>query len=61
MWSEIFSVYPGGPPPQDFTVGASVYPLWTGGGADCSVTLLKLSPDLSRRTVLATSVFTTAP
>lgn len=61
VWSEVFSVYPGGPTPQDFTLGESVYPLWTSGGADCTVTLLKYSPDLSRHTVLATADFTAAP
>ena len=61
FWSEIFSLYPGGPTPQNFALGASVYPLWTGGGADCTVILLKLSPDLSRRTELATATFSAAP
>jgi hypothetical protein len=61
VWSEIFSLYPGGPTPQNFVLAESVYPLWTGGGANCTVTLLSLSPDLSRRTVLATADFTAAP
>ena len=61
VWSEVFSVYQGGPTPQDFTLGESVYPLWTGGGADCTVTLLTYSRDLTRHSVLATTWFTAAP
>jgi hypothetical protein len=61
IWSEVFSVYPGGPSPQSFVVGASIFPLWTGGGADCVVSLITYSRDLSRRTVLATSSFTVEP
>jgi hypothetical protein len=58
VWGEVFSVYAGGPTPQDFQLGASVYQLWTGGGADCTVQLVKYSSDLSRMTVLATTRFT---
>ena len=58
IWGEVFSVYDGGPTPQAFQLGASVYPLWTGGGADCTVELVKYSRNLSRMTVLATTSFT---
>lgn len=61
IWGEVFSVYPGGPSPQSFVVGASIFPLWTGGGADCVVSLVTYSHDLSRKTVLATSSFTVEP
>jgi len=61
VWSEVFSVYPGGPSPQSFVLGASIYPLWTGGGADCVVSLVTYSRDLSRQTVLATASFTVEP
>lgn len=61
IWGEVFSVYDGGPTPQDFQLGASVYPLWTGGGADCTVELVKYSRDLLRMTVLVTTRFSVAP
>lgn len=61
IWSEVFSVYTGGPSPQSFVLGASIYPLWTGGGADCVVSLVTYSRDLSRQTVLATASFTVEP
>lgn len=61
IWSEVFSVYPGGPSPQSFVVGASIFPLWTGGGADCVVRLVTYSRDLSRTAVLATAAFTVEP
>ena len=61
IWAAVFSVYPGGPTPQSFVLGESVYPLWTGGGADCHVALVKFSPDLRRTTVLATIGFAAAP
>ena len=61
VWSAVFSLFPGGPTPQNFTLGESVYPLWTSGGADCTVSLLAYSRDLSRHTILATTAFTAAP
>ena len=61
VWSAVFSVYPGGPTPQSFVLGDSVYPLWTGGGADCTVSLVKYSRDLQRMSVLAATSFTVAP
>jgi hypothetical protein len=61
VWGQVFSVYEGGPTPQAFELGASVWPLWIGGGADCTVELVKYSRDLSRKTVLATTGFTVAP
>jgi len=61
VWSAVFSVYAGGPTPQSFVLGASVYPLWVGGGADCQVDLVKYSRDLQRVQVLATTSFQAAP
>lgn len=59
--SAVFSVFPGGPTDQNFTLGESVYPLWTSGGADCTLSLVAYSRDLSRSTVLATMAFSAAP
>jgi hypothetical protein len=67
IWGEWFSVYPGGPSPQDFVLGASVSPVWTGGGADCTVGLYKLSgkyngaQGFTNQTLLATYPFTANP
>lgn len=67
IWAEWYSVYPGGPAPQDFILGESVAPLWTAGGADCTVTLAKLSgkyngaQGFSNVSVLATFSFSVAP
>lgn len=61
IWASVFSVYPGGPTPQNFVLGESVYPLWTGGSADCHVALVKYSRDLQRMSVLATAEFTASP
>ena len=61
VWSAVFSLYAGGPTPQNFSLGESVYPLWTTGGADCTLSLVAYSRDLSRSTVLATMAFTAAP
>ena len=61
IWSEVFSVYPGGPSPQAFVLGDSIYPLWSGGGADCVVSLVTFSHDLSRSAVHATAWFTVVP
>jgi hypothetical protein len=67
IWAEWFSVYPGGPMPQQFVLGQSVSPIWTSGGADCTVTLAKLSGKyngalgFSNVTVLATTAFSAAP
>lgn len=61
IWGQVFSAYPGGPSPQAFVLGASIYPLWTGGGADCVVSLVSYSHDLSRQWVHATAWFTVVP
>lgn len=61
IWGEYFSVYSGGPLPQAFVVGESVSPIWTGGGADCTVSLLRFSADYARQTVLAVTTFSVAP
>jgi hypothetical protein len=58
IWGMYFSVYPGGPQPQDFVAGQSVDGNWSGGGADCRVDLLKYSSGYSRWTILASSTFT---
>jgi hypothetical protein len=60
IWGEYFSVYEGGPVPQNFVLGDG-YANWTGGGADCTVELLKFSADGQRATVLARSAFTGVP
>ncbi len=67
FWGEWFSVYPGGPSPQNFILGDSVSPLWTGGGADCTVDLYKLSgkylgaQGFQHQDLLAETAFTVAP
>jgi hypothetical protein len=61
IWSAVFSVYPDGPSPQNFVLGDSVYPVWTGGAADCKVELVAYSRDLRRMSVLATAAFFAAP
>ena len=67
IWGAWFSVYPGGPNPQDFVLGESVTPTWVGGGADCEVQLVKLSGKyngalgFSNATVLARTTFTAVP
>jgi hypothetical protein len=58
IWGMYFSVYPGGPQPQDFVAGQSVDGNWSAGGADCRVDLLKYSSGYTRSTILATSTFT---
>ncbi|MGH2488270.1 MAG: hypothetical protein ACRDFR_01450 [Candidatus Limnocylindria bacterium] len=61
VWASVFSVYPGGPSPQAFVVGASIYPIWTSGGADCVVRLVTYSHDLSRMAEHAASWYSIAP
>jgi hypothetical protein len=61
VWSAVFSMFSGGPTPQNFVLGESVYPMWTGGGADCTVRLVTYSRDLKRMSVLATTAFSVAP
>jgi hypothetical protein len=61
IWGMDYSVYPGGPSPQDFVAGQSVDGNWSAGGADCRVDLLKYSSGYTRSTVLATSRFTVMP
>lgn len=60
LWGEYYSVYEGGPVPQNFVLGDG-YANWTGGGADCTVELLKFSADGQRATVLAQSAFSAVP
>ena len=58
IWGMYYSVYSGGPQPQDFVAGLSVDGNWSGGGADCRLDLLKFSNDYTRATVLASTSFT---
>jgi hypothetical protein len=58
IWAENFSVYPGGPMPQAFSLTDPVANNWTAGGANCTLQLVKYSSDYRRYTVLATSAFT---
>jgi hypothetical protein len=66
IWGSWFSLWDGGPSPQNFVLGASVSPVWTGGGADCVVDLVKVSgkylgaQGFSNETVLATTTFVAA-
>jgi hypothetical protein len=67
IWGSWYSLWAGGPSPQNFVLGASVSPVWTGGGADCVVDLVKVSGKylgalgFSNETVLAQTRFTVAP
>lgn len=67
IWGSWYSLWAGGPSPQRFVLGASVSPVWTGGGADCTVDLVKVSGKylgalgFSNQTVLAQTHFTVAP
>jgi len=61
VWGEYFSVYPDSPMPQAFELIDPIAQNWTGGGADCTLDLVKFSGDYSRETVLATSPFTVTP
>lgn len=67
IWGSWYSLWSSGPSPQNFVLGASVSPLWTGGGADCTVDLVKVSgkylgaSGFSNETVLARTQFTVSP
>jgi hypothetical protein len=67
VWGSWFSLWAGGPTPQNFVLGDSVEPTWVGGGADCVVELVKTSGKylgalgFSNETVLARTSFTVAP
>jgi len=61
VWGQTYSVYAGGPTPQDFNLTDPIADNWTGGGADCTLRLVRYSTDFSRTTVLATSRFTVTP
>lgn len=67
IWGSWYSLWAGGPSPQNFLLGASVSPVWTSGGADCVVDLVKVSGKylgalgFSNQAVLATTRFTVAP
>jgi hypothetical protein len=67
IWGSWYSLWSDGPSPQNFVLGASVSPVWTGGGADCTVDLVKVSgkylgaSGFSNQTVLAQTRFTVAP
>ena len=61
IWGQNFSVYAGGPAPQEFELIDPIAENWTGGGADCVLLLVKYSNDYSRYTVLATRDFSVDP
>lgn len=61
VWSSVRPLTPGVPATPTFWLGESVAPLWTAGGADCSVSLVSYNRDLTKRTELATASFTAAP
>jgi hypothetical protein len=61
IWSEYRSLYPGGPVPANFQLNDPIQHLWLGGGADCTLSLLKFSGGYSRMTVLATTPFVVEP
>ena len=60
IWGQYFSVYPGGPQPQAFQLVDPVAENWTGGGARCTLELVKIGSG-GRQTVLASEAFTVAP
>jgi hypothetical protein len=58
IWSEYRSLYAGGPEPAAFELTDPIQHLWLGGGASCTLSLLRLSG--KGTTVLATTSFTVA-
>jgi hypothetical protein len=58
IWSEYRSLYPGGPVPAPFDLTDPIQGLWLGGGADCTLSLVKFSGGFKSMTVLASSSFT---
>ena len=60
IYGETFSVFPGGPTPQDFVLGASIRDYWTGGGADCRVDLITVDSKGLRKSLLARTRFEAA-
>jgi hypothetical protein len=57
IWSEYRSLYPGGPVPAAFELTDPIQHLWLGGGATCTLSLVKFS-GANKMTVLATTSFT---
>ena len=57
IWSEYRSIYAGGPIPSPFQLTDPIQQLWLGGGATCTLSLIKYSSGYKNRTVLATSSF----
>ena len=57
IWSEYRSLYPGGPVPAAFDLTDPIQQLWLGGGATCTLSLVKFSGG-NKMTVLATTSFT---
>ena len=53
-------MFPGGPTPQDFVLGASIRDYWTGGGADCRVDLITVDSKGLRKSLLARTRFEAA-
>ena len=61
MWSGYRSLYAGGPVPAGFQLTDPIQHLWLGGGATCTLSLIKYASGYSKKTVLATTTFTVAP
>ena len=61
MWSGYRSLYAGGPVPAPFQLTDPIQQLWLGGGATCTMSLVKFASGYSKMTVLATTSFTVAP
>jgi len=59
IWSEYRSLYAGGPVPAPFQLTDPIQGLWLGGGANCTLSLVKLgSGKQGGMTVLASTNFT---
>jgi len=61
IWSEYRSLYPGGPVPAPFELTDPIQHLWLGGGASCTLSLVKFSGGYKNMTVLAKTSFTVTP
>ena len=61
IWSQYRALYSGGPTSRTFQLIDPIQGLWLGGGADCKLSLIKFSSNMSRKTVLATTTFAAEP
>ena len=57
IWSEYLSLWPGGPSSGPFQLIDPIQQMWLGGGANCTLSLVKFTSGLTNRTVLATTSF----